>query len=160
MNDLYENVLSKVSNPKEREAVSKALGLINAKMTMQAMEARKQSSADDWEKKYQKLQEFNKGLMTRLKAEQDKSKSLEAEEENLHKMIQGKEKSIEEEKVRISSLEEEVKKLQKSQEVITQMEEEAVKLRQDIVAYESSLEKEKQSKEGLKSELETMQKKV
>ena len=50
--------------------------------------------------------------MTRLKAEQDKSKSLEAEEENLHKMIQGKEKSIEEEKVRISSLEEEVKKLE------------------------------------------------
>ena len=143
--------MSKVSNPKERDAVNKALGIVVTKLSMQIMEAKKQTSDTEWEKKYQKLQDFNKGLMTRLKAEQDKAKNLEAEGKTLHSTIEEKEKSVAAEKERIDALEVEVAKLRESQKSFKTLEEEASQLRKDIEAHEAKLKQERADKEGLKS---------
>ena len=83
----------------------KVLNVISSKFQFKELETKKES---EWPAKYAKLQEFNKELMVRLRAEQEKSKSLESGGKSLKESIKEKEAEIKAESERVDSLQKEL----------------------------------------------------
>ena len=72
MDALKQNLLGKISNKKERDAVKKALDMITTKYDMQIMNAKSSQSNDsELQTKYNRISEFNKELLARYKKEQE-----------------------------------------------------------------------------------------
>ena len=157
MDTLKQNLLSKISNKKERDAVKKALDMITTKYDMQIMNAKSSQSNDsELQTKYNRISEFNKELLARYKKEQEKTKQLESQGKDLQVAIEEKEKQIAAESEHVDSLKKEIENLASVKSRITEMEAQASSLLEDIKAKENALSQEKEMNESMRAEISTV----